>query len=96
MFGHPNKKKFVYVKILKRKFMALSQKVKDSLEEAQSNIRIALSYSAKNEKPIVNKQISEIMCAIQNVMKFEEMSDQLDEMVSKLKKNGRNGFFDFE
>jgi exonuclease VII small subunit len=74
--------------------MALSQKVKDSLDEAQSHIRIALSYASKNEKPIVNKQIAEIMCLIQNVMKFEEMSDKLEEMVDKMKKDG-NGFFGF-
>jgi hypothetical protein len=73
--------------------MALCQKVKDSLEEAQSHIRTALSYAARNEKPIVNKQISEIMFLIQNVMKCEEMSDKIEEIFDKMEDNGSGGLF---
>jgi hypothetical protein len=75
--------------------MALSQKVKDSLDEAQSHIRTALSYASRNEKPIVNKQISEIMYQIESIIKYEQMTDKLEEMVEKFKNDGKGGFFGF-
>lgn len=75
--------------------MALSQKVKDSLDEAQSHIRTALSYASRNEKPVVNKQISEIMYQIENIIKYEQMTDKLEEMVEKFKNDGKGGFFGF-
>lgn len=72
----------------------LSPKVKESLEEAQSSLRNALSHAARNEKPIVNKQIAELMTAIDYLMKMEEMTDKLETMMDKLnKEGGTNPFF---
>lgn len=72
----------------------LSPKVKESLEEAQSSLRNALSYAARSEKPIINKQISELMTAIEYLMKMEEMSDKIESMVEKMnKEGGGNSFF---
>lgn len=71
----------------------LSPKVKESLEEAQGNLRNALAYAARTEKPAVNKQISEIMAAIECLMKVEEMSDRIEAMMDKMNKEGGNGHF---
>lgn len=71
----------------------LSSKVKESLEEAQSSLRNALSHAARNEKPIVNKQIAEIMTAIDYLMKMEEVTDRIETMMDKYKDNGTNPFF---
>lgn len=69
----------------------LSERVTQSLEEAQGCLRNALSYAARNEKPIVNKQISEIMTAIDYLMKMEEMTDRIENMMKK--EGGDNSFF---
>ena len=37
--------------------MALSEQVKDSLEEAKSNLKNALAFSARNEKPMIEKTV---------------------------------------
>lgn len=72
----------------------LSPKVKESLEEAQGNLRTALSFAARSEKPYINKQIAEIMTAIEYLMKTEEYSDKLETMMDKLnKEGGSNPFF---
>lgn len=62
----------------------LSLNVKNALEDAQADLRIALFHAAKNEKPIINKQISDIMYAIDSMMKMEEMSDKFESMMKKM------------
>lgn len=70
--------------------MALSQKVQESLEEAQSYLRTALHHSARSEKPIINKQIADTLLAIDNVMKYENLTDNLEQ---RLKDSGFKGDF---
>jgi len=62
--------------------MALSKKVTESLEESKSAIRNALWYAAKNEKPVVNKQIADILLAIDNISNNERMQDKLEDMMN--------------
>lgn len=71
----------------------LSPNVKNSLEEAQANLRIALFHASKNEKSIVNKQIADIMYAIESLMKLEKMSDQMEEMMNKMNEEGGHHFY---
>ena len=61
----------------------LSPNVKDFLEEAQGNLKSALSHAARSEKPIINKQIAEVMTAIDYLMKTEEMTDKIEDMMKK-------------
>lgn len=68
----------------------LSQKVKESLEEAQSNLRNALAHAARTEKPCVNKQISDVLLAIECLITMEEVSDKLEDMLQKMKE--KDGF----
>jgi hypothetical protein len=42
--------------------MALSQQVEESLDEAQAALRNALAYAARNERPMVNQGIADLMC----------------------------------
>ena len=71
--------------------MALSQKVKEALEESKSNLRNALWYASKNEKAIVNKKISDILLSIEMVEKGEELSDKMEELINDMKNNDQNG-----
>jgi hypothetical protein len=58
--------------------MALSDKVKDELLEAQSHLRAALRDAAVNEKPSVCKQISELVYTIELIEKTESLMDKLE------------------
>ena len=41
--------------------MSLSTQVEDSLREAQSNLRNALSFASRSEKPYVSKHIADML-----------------------------------
>lgn len=71
----------------------LSPKVKESLEDAQSHLRNALAHAARTEKPSINKQIAEIMNAVECLMKVEEMSDRIESMMEKMNKEGGGNHF---
>lgn len=72
----------------------LSPKVKESLEEAQGSLRNALANAARTEKPIINRQIAEVMSAIDYLIKFEEVSDKIENMMNRMnKKDEFGGFF---
>ena len=47
--------------------MALSKQVEESLNEAQSNLRNALAFSARSEEPYVSKHIADVMHSIENI-----------------------------
>lgn len=65
--------------------MALSKNTLDNLLEAESHIRAAIKSAAVNEKPLVVKQLSEILMSMEQTKKFDEIMDMLDsrELVSK-------------
>ena len=47
--------------------MALSEQVESSLRDAQNNLRNALSFAARSEKPYVSKHIADLMHSIENI-----------------------------
>ena len=58
--------------------MALSKNTLDNLLEAESHIRAAIKSAAVNEKPLVVKQLSEILMSMEQTKKFDEIMDLLD------------------
>lgn len=58
--------------------MALSQSVQDSLTEAQSHLRNALAYAARNERPLVCQSISKIMLELESIEKYDSLFDTLE------------------
>jgi len=58
--------------------MALSKNTLENLLEAESHIRAAIKSAAVNEKPLVVKQLSEILMSMEQTKKFEEIMDLLD------------------
>jgi len=58
--------------------MALSKQTLDNLLEAESHIRAAIKSAAVNEKPLVVKQLSEILMSMEQTKKVEEIMDLLD------------------
>ena len=63
--------------------MALSQSVLEAIDEAQSNLRNALAYAARNERPMVCSSIAEIMAKLETIAKYDELFDSLENATSK-------------
>ena len=68
--------------------MALSEQVKDSLEEAKGNLKNALAFSARNEKPMISKHIADMLANIDNLMMASTIMDKIEN-----RKDGDSGTF---
>ena len=68
--------------------MALSETVKASLRDAQEDLKNALAYSERTEKPFVSKHIADMLAQIDNII---DASDVIDKIESR--KDGDSGFF---
>ena len=60
--------------------MALTDTVEYSLREAQENLRNALAFSARNEKPYVSKHISDMLANIDNIIDTADVIEHLKEL----------------
>ena len=70
--------------------MALSKTVEDSLTEAESNLRNALAFAARQERPMV---CSLLLLILSVVLKDYRIQIRLDKLENR--KPGDNGLFDF-
>tara|TARA_A200000159_G_scaffold136571_1_gene136244 strand:- start:576 stop:809 length:234 start_codon:yes stop_codon:yes gene_type:complete len=68
--------------------MALSKNTLDHLLEAKSHIRAAIKSAAVNEKPMVVKNLSDILMNMEQTEKFDEIMDMIDN-----RDPGSNGMF---
>ena len=68
--------------------MALSETVKTSLRDSQENLKNALAYSARTEKPFVSKHIADMLANIDNLIDASDMIEKIEN-----RKEGDNGFF---
>ena len=60
--------------------MALSKQVEESLIEAQEDLRNALSFSARTEKPYISKHIADMLSQIDNIISIVPILDNLEEI----------------
>ena len=63
--------------------MALSQQVEESLREAEGNLRNALAFAARNERPMVCNVISNLISDIDRVITFDGLLDKLESRTEK-------------
>ncbi len=68
--------------------MALSEQVKVSLRDAQEDLRNALAFSARNEKPYVSKHIADLLASVDNIIDATEMIEKIEN-----RKPGDSGMF---
>ena len=68
--------------------MELSETVKSSLRDAQEDLKNALAYAARTEKPFVSKHIASILADIENLIDATEMIDKIEN-----RKDGDSGMF---
>jgi hypothetical protein len=66
----------------------LSKSTLDHLLEAESHLRAAIKSAASNEKPLVVKQLSQLLFDMEQCKKLEEIMDLLDN-----RKPGSRGSF---
>jgi hypothetical protein len=68
--------------------MALSDQTLENLLEAESHLRAAIKSAASNEKPLVVKQLSQLLLDMEQCKKIEEFMDILEN-----RKPGSSGSF---
>ena len=68
--------------------MALSDTVKESLRDAQEDLRNALAAAARTEKPFVSKHIADMLANIDNLIDASVMLEKIEN-----RKDGDSGFF---
>ena len=61
--------------------MALSKKVDEYLVEAQGNIRNALAYAARSERPVTINALGKLLNDIEALTKFDDLLDKLDQEI---------------
>ena len=64
--------------------MALSDTVKTSLRDAQENLRNALAFSARQEKPFVSKHIADMMANIENIKDSKSYKEKYRSVLDEL------------
>tara|TARA_B000000557_G_scaffold198169_1_gene163447 strand:+ start:134 stop:355 length:222 start_codon:yes stop_codon:yes gene_type:complete len=68
--------------------MELSETVKSSLRDAQEDLKNALAYAARTEKPYVSKHIATLLADIENLIDTTEIIDKIEN-----RKDGDSGMF---
>lgn len=58
--------------------MALGQQVEESMREAEGNLRNALAYAARTERPMVVSVIADLISRIESVISTDELLDKLE------------------
>ena len=57
--------------------MALSEQVELSLRDAQEDLRNALAFAARNEKPYVSKHIADMLLRIDALMDVSDIFEKI-------------------
>ena len=68
--------------------MALSESVENSLREAESSLRNALAFAARQEKPFIGKHIADMIMQIDNLISADALIDKIEN-----RKPGDSGSF---
>ena len=64
--------------------MTLSAQVEDRLIAAQQDLRNALSFSARTEKPYISKHIADMMAQIDNLIHIVPLLDKVEDLKDAL------------
>lgn len=68
--------------------MALGKQVEESLKEAESNLRNALAFAARTERPMVVSVIADLIHRIDSVISTDSILDKLEN-----RKSGDSGIW---
>jgi len=73
--------------------MALSKTVEQSLKEAEANLRNALSFAARTERPIVTSVVADLINRIDSLIKTHELIDKFEQRQDGKQPRGHWGPF---
>ena len=59
--------------------MPLSEQVETSLRDAQEDLRNALSFAARTEKPYISKHIADMLSNIDNIIHVVPLLEQVED-----------------
>ena len=59
--------------------MSLSTQVEESLREAQTHLRNALSFAARTESPYTNKHIADMLSKIQAIIDADQFIQHIED-----------------
>ena len=59
--------------------MPLSEQVETSLMEAQEDLRNALAFAARTEKPYISKHIADMMSNIDNIIHVVPLLEKVED-----------------
>jgi hypothetical protein len=63
--------------------MALSQSVEESLREAESHLRNALAFAARQESPYVSCVIADMISKLDQLIQTDKFLDKVEGMMKK-------------
>jgi len=63
--------------------MALSQSVEESLQEAESHLRNALAFAARQESPYVSCVIADMISKLDQLIQTDKFLDKVEGMMKK-------------
>ena len=69
--------------IRKIKIMALSEQVESSLRDAQEDLRNALSFAARTEKPYISKHIADMLSNIDNLIDVNDLLERVEDSMKE-------------
>ena len=58
--------------------MALSSTVSDALSEAEASLRNALSFAARQERPMVCAGVADLMQRLEAIMSMDKVLDKIE------------------
>lgn len=73
--------------------MALSKSVEESLREAESSLRNALAYAARQENPYVAREISDLIFRIDALIKTDQFLEKMQSFMDKKEDSDNTGGF---
>ena len=59
--------------------MALSKSVIESLQDAESNLRNALAFAARSERPFVAKSIANMVAELDSLIHIDHLMDSMEQ-----------------
>ena len=63
--------------------MTLTKSVEESLREAQGNLRNALAFAARSEKPYVSKHIADMLAGIDNIIDSSKILELMEDDIKE-------------
>jgi hypothetical protein len=72
--------------------MALSESVESSLKEAEASLRNALSYAARQERPVVCSVIADLIHRIETLQTTDSLLDKLEDRMNG-GENSKRGYW---